>query len=125
MKTMLWKFYFWVVLALDMTAFIMPQERRIWETFDMGFFLVALIGLFGFCWGKQMVGRVFWQIFFVGLLSWIGCYVFILTPVSSVISQADSLKLPSRVLSSLAIIPHIPLIAALYLYSFRRSDIWQ
>jgi hypothetical protein len=122
---MLWKFYFWLVLALDMTAFVMPQQRRVWETVDMGMFLLALFGLFGFCWGKRMLSRLFWQVFLVCLLLWIGCYAFVLAPIPAVASQAGSMKLPVQLLSSLAIVPHIPLIAALYLYSFRSAEIWE
>jgi hypothetical protein len=124
MKTMLWKFYFWVILALDMIAFVMPQQRRVWETVDMGVFLLALFGLFGFCWSKQMLSRLFWRISLVCLLAWIGWYAFVLAPVPAVASQAAGMKLPSRLLTGLAIVPHIPLVVALYLYAFRSAEVW-
>jgi hypothetical protein len=125
MKTELWKFYFWVICALDMIAFAMPQQRRVWETIDTGVFLVALFGLFGYCWSKQIFTRLFWRIFLVCLFCWIGCYIFVLAPMPAVASQAGKMKLPPQVLGSLAVVPHIPLIVALYLYCFGKAEIWE
>jgi hypothetical protein len=129
MKPMFWKFYFWVVLSLDLIAFVTPlglqQDRRVWETIDMGVFLLAFIGLFGFCWGKQMLSRLFWQVFLVCLLLWIGCYVFAVPAMPLIASRASSLHVPSQLISSLAIVPHLPLIVALYLYSFKSDDLWR
>jgi hypothetical protein len=81
MKTMLWKFYFLVILSLDMIAFSMPRQRRLLETIDMGIFLIALFGLLGYCWSKQLLIRLFWWVFLACLLVWIGFYTFVLRPI--------------------------------------------
>jgi hypothetical protein len=132
MKTLLWKYYFWAVLTLDVISFVMPFERRIWEMAEIGFFLVALLGLFGYCWEKQMVSRLFWQIFFAAFLCWIPLYFFILPRYFSILPpatvQAGLGKTPLLTLFTLAavtVLVHVPLFAALFLYAFRRGDIWE
>jgi hypothetical protein len=125
MKTLLWKSYFWAILALDMISFVMPMDRRMWETVEMGFFVVALIGLFGYCWKKQILNRVFWQIFFVAFLCWMVVYFFILPPLSV---QETKGSLPPFAFVALAVATvalHVPLATGLFFYSFRRADIWQ
>jgi hypothetical protein len=124
MKTMLWKFYFWVVLALDIMSFVMPQQRRPWEDVDMGLFLVALLGLFGYCWARRIMSRLFWQIFLCCFLIWIGCYAFVIEPLPSVVAQAVRFGMNSRIIIALGILPYAPLIVALYLYSFGKTDVW-
>jgi hypothetical protein len=42
-----------------------------------------------------------------------------------VAAQAVRLRFPVRVLSSMALVPHIPLIIGLYLYAFRRPEFWR
>lgn len=129
MKTMVWKFYFWVVFSLDMISFVTPlgvsEQRRVWETLDMGFLLIGFIGLFGFCWDKQMFGRLFWQIFLPCFLTWICFYLYILTPLPSVAAQAVRFRFPVHVITSVALVPHIPLIIGLYLYAFKRPEFWR
>lgn len=122
---MLWKFYFWFVLALDLRAFIWPSSRRVWETIDTVFFVCALFGLFGYCWEKTMVARVFWQVFLFVFLAWIAFYIAIPAPMPSVLEFAARLRLPSQLVSAFSVVPYLPLIAALYLYAFKRPELWQ
>jgi hypothetical protein len=121
---MAWKFYFWFMLALDMAAFIWPTARRPWETIEPVFFVSALIGLFGFCWQKATISRLFWQVFLFVFLVWMAAYIFIAAPLPSVLDLSGRTHLPVRLVSSFAIIPYAPLIVALYLYAFKRPDIW-
>jgi hypothetical protein len=125
MKTLLWKYYFWAVLALDVISFVMPFERRIWEMAEIGFFLVALAGLFGYCWEKQMVSRLFWQIFFVAFLCWIPLYFFVLPPIPVQASLGKTPPLTLFTLAAVTVLVHVPLFAALFLYGFKRRDIWE
>jgi hypothetical protein len=124
MKALVWKYYFWVILALDMVSFIMPLERRVWEIAETGFFLVALCGLFGFCWGWRILSRLFWQLFLVAFLSWLTFYFCIRPPQAM---QATLARIPVFTFAALAAVTallHIPLVSALFLYAFRRADIW-
>jgi hypothetical protein len=128
MKTVLWKFYFWIVVFLDGMAFVMPQDvmqRRAWETLDMGFLATAFFGLFGFCWGRPLLGRVFWQVFLACFVGWTCFYMYFLTPLSALAVQADHLKISVRLLATVGLVPHLPLLVALYLYAFRRQDLWR
>jgi hypothetical protein len=132
MKTLLWKYYFWAVLALDVISFVMPLERRVWEMAEIGFFLVALLGLFGYCWKKQMLNRLFWQVFFVAFLCWIPLYFIVLPRYFNILpplpSQTGLGKTSPAMIFTLAavtIMVHVPLFAALFLYAFKRGDIWE
>jgi hypothetical protein len=125
MKTFLWKYYFWVVLALDVISFVMPLERRVWEMVEIGFFLVALLGLFGFCWERQLLTRLFWQIFFVAFLCWIPMYFFVLPPVSIQAGLGKTSTATAFMLAAVTVGVHIPLFAALFMYGFKRGDIWE
>jgi hypothetical protein len=124
MKEIIWKFYFWALLTADMISFIVPLNRRIWEMLEMCFFLIAIAGLFGYCWKKQIFARIFWQIFFTVFLCWIIFYYFFLPhmPLGPGLE-----KTPFTVffgIAALVIGLHLPLIAALFLYAFKRKDIW-
>jgi len=125
MKTLLWKYYFWAVLALDLVSFIMPYERRVWEMVDMGFFLVALAGLFGFCWKKQLVARLFWRIFFAAFLCWIPVYFFVFPPASVQADIGKASPVAVFALAAVTIALHVPMFAGLFLYGFGRGEIWE
>jgi hypothetical protein len=125
MKTLLWKYYFWAVLTLDVMSFVMPLERRVWEMVEMGFFLVALAGLFGYCWEKQILNRLFWQIFFGAFLCWIPLYFFILPPIPIQSSLGKTPPLTVFTLAVVTVAVHVPLFAALFMYAFKRGDIWE
>ena len=125
MKKTLWHIYFWGIVALDIIGFVLPQSRRIFETIDTAIVLVALMGLFGFCFEKKMLSRLFWQIFFAGFVIWVSVYYFILPPLPAVTEHAMHLRMPVRIVTTFGLLPHIPLFVALYLYAIRRSSIWQ
>lgn len=125
MTPLFWKAYFWLITMIDIISFVWPQERRIYETVDSGFILMAFIGLFGFAWSKQLFNRLFWQLFLIFIGIWFCVYLFFIPPVASIINQAASFKLPLIVISILAMLPHIPLLLALYFYAFRDKRIWK
>jgi hypothetical protein len=125
MKTLLWKYYFWAVVALDVVSFVMPLERRVWEMVEIGFFLVALAGLFGYCWEKQLVSRLFWRIFFAVFCCWIPLYFFVLPPTAMQAGLGKTPQVTVFMLAAVTVAVHVPLFAALFLYGFKRSDIWE
>ncbi len=125
MRSAVWKFYFWMILALDMVSFVMPLDRRAWEFIETGLFLVALCGLFGYCWERRIVARLFWQVFLVVFLGWLLVYFFI---IPSPVRQASTAGLAEPTIIALVAVTallHVPLVWALFAYGFRRGDIWE
>jgi hypothetical protein len=125
MTPLFWKTYFWLITMIDILSFVWPQERRIYETVDSGFILLAFIGLFGFAWSRQLFNRLFWQLFLIFMVLWFLVYLFFIPPVTSVINQAASIKMPLFVMGILAMLPHVPLLIALYFYAFGDKAIWK
>jgi len=75
------------------------------------FFLLNLIGFYGFLWEKKILSRIFWQGFFAALI--------VLTIISLVIIEYTStVELVFVGGFSVAVI--IPV----YLYAFRRKELW-
>jgi hypothetical protein len=124
MKALVWKYYFWVILAFDMVSFVLPFDRRVWEIVETAFFFVALVGLFGFCWKRRIIARVFWQVFFAAFMCWILVYF---TIIRSQAMPASLASIPTPTLIMFAIVVgalHVPLAAGLYLYAFKKG-IWE
>jgi hypothetical protein len=125
MKTLLWKAYFWIIVFLDMISFVVSMDRRLWEMAEMGFFLVALIGLFGYCWERQILNRIFWQVFSVVFLCWLAVYFFVI-PRLPMQDAAGNLPIATVAgLIAVTIVMHLPLVTGVFLYAFRRGDIWE
>jgi|WetSurMetagenome_2_1015567.scaffolds.fasta_scaffold00186_15 hypothetical protein len=124
MKALAWKYYFWIILAFDMVSFVVPFERRAWEMAETLFFVVALVGLFGFCWKRRIIARPFWQIFFAAFLCWMPVY-FTLGGSHSMPANLVSVSRSTLMgLIAVAVALHVPLIVGLYLYSFGKG-IWE
>ena len=124
MKALAWKYYFWVILAFDMVSFVLPFERRIWEIVETFFFVVALAGLFGFCWKRKIFLRLFWQVFFAAFLCWILVY-FTLGRSQAMPASLVSISTPTLMaLAAVAVLLHVPLVFGLYLYAFGKG-IWE
>jgi len=124
MKPLAWKFYFWVILAFDMVSFVIPYERRIWEIAETGFFVVALCGLFGFCWERKIIAKLFWQLFFAAFLCWILVY-FTFGRSQAIQSSLSAVPLPTLVIVIIAVVVlHVPLFWGLFLYAFK-SKVWE
>lgn len=102
----------------------MPLERRVWELVETGFFLVALCGLFGFCWERRILSRSFWQLFVVAFLGWLTFYFCIRPPQGMQLSLEKIPVFTFAALAAVTALLHVPLVSALFLYAFRRADIW-
>jgi hypothetical protein len=124
MKLTAWKFYFWIILAFDMISFVLPFDRREWEIVETCFFVVALCGLFGFCWKRRIIGRLFWQVFFAAFLCWLLIY-FTLGRSQAMQTSLGSVPAPTLVVVAIvAAALHAPMVAGLFLYAFRRG-VWE
>ncbi len=87
------------------------------DYFDYLFWLIALIGVFGYCYGKRILTKKFWQIFLPFIIIWdlfIAFYEIDLEP-----------ELQEPILLSIVIIIYfvilLPEYIGLYLYSYKNQ----
>ena len=70
MKKTFWKIYFWFLLIAIIPTYLWQGFSRIWEVIDVILMLVAMLGLFAFCWQKKWFSSMFWKTFFYGYIIW-------------------------------------------------------
>ena len=120
---MFWKIYFCIILAVVILSHIMIGFPTVWEFLDLVANIVAMIGLWGFCWEYGVFRRLFWKSFAVAFVGWLIVYDFVI-PMPQDIAEINP-PLAYEVTSELVLIMLIvPWILALYLYSFRKSELW-
>lgn len=121
---MFWKIYFFVLVVL--LAFYHSSVRfpRIWEVLNLVIDVIALIGLFGFCWEKKIFKRLFWKTFLPICIIWSVLYQLFIPDIQKVYvaPYLGWFELADRIFS-LSI--NILLFIALYLYGFRRTELWE
>lgn len=121
---MFWKIYFGIlviILALYHPSVGFP---RIWEFIDLIHNIIAIVGLFGFCWERKIFTRLFWRIFLIVCIIWILLYQYYIPEIQRVyVAPAPQwFGLFDRVFS---LVMNILLLVALFLYGFRRSELWE
>lgn len=117
-----WKIYFWFILIFSAVAYLAQGSPSAWELIDLISFGVAIIGLFGFCWQKKLLGELFWRVFPVAFLVWNVFYQYFLPRLQD---PPDLVELPQPIVATIELIPFVPLIVALYLYGFKRTQLWK
>ena len=124
MKKTLWKIYFWFLLIVIIPTYLWQGFSRVWEIIDVILMLIAMIGLFGFCWQKRWISVIFWKIFFCGYIVWNIFQQYIL-PWPQVVQEAmekDIGGLSQPVVATINITIFIPLFIALYFYAFKNKE---
>ena len=124
MKKTFWKIYFWFLLIAIIPVYLWQGFSRVWEVIDVVLMLVAMVGLFAFCWQKRWFSLIFWKIFFGGYIVWNIFQQYIL-PLPQVVQETvekDMGGLSQPVLATINIVIFIPLFIALYLYAFRNKE---
>ena len=121
---MFWKIYFWVLVVL--LAFYHPSVGfpRIWEVIDLVIDVIAIVGLFAFCWEKRILTRLFWRAFFPICIIWNVFYRYFIPEIQKVYLAPDPDWFKS-VDIIFSLVMSILLFIALYLYAFRRSELWE
>ena len=118
----LWKIYFWFLLLPAIPTFLWVGFSRLWEVIDLIVVTISTVGLFGFCWRKKIITRLFWKFYFLVPLIWQFIYQFIipLHPKAQGITNAPAQVVGNTI--GLALLG--PLFYALYLYGFKRNELW-
>ena len=116
-----WKIYFWVIVILSGYSYIVIGFGRIWEFVDICIFATAFMGLYGFAWQKQVLSRSFWRAFFPAQIIWNIYYLYFMSLPESVAEEADMSRL---LFGTINLLPYIPLMIALFLYTYFKDEIW-
>lgn len=91
-------------------------------TIDFFILILAILGFFGFYWNKKIFTKVFWKIFFVLNLVWQIFSSFI--PLPQELLELEANMPPQWLINIILLILFTPLLIALYLYAFKRKNIW-
>ena len=121
---MFWKIYFWILLIFTVLYHVTLGFPRVWEVIDLVFNTIAIIGLFGFCWERSIFRRLFWKIFTPVFVVWLIFCSFIL-PESEKLEKINPPEWYNAIDLVFSLVLTLLLILALYLYSFRKSDLWE
>ncbi len=118
----LWKIYFWFTVALSAlglwSALMKPE---LITTIGMFVAIVPFVGMYGFCFSRKIAFRKFWKVvFFIYPLSDIVFCAFRFHPYSAEIGLVFI-----TVVYGLVFLLNLPSYIAIYLYAFKRSDVWE
>jgi hypothetical protein len=83
-----------------------------------------MIGLFAFSWQKKMFTQLFWKTYLPTYMIWNMFYQYFL-PRPKKVSEVDLGGLAQSMTATITWIIFIPLIIALYLYGFKRAELWK
>lgn len=127
-KSLLWKIYFWFLLIASMCA-VQGFIGNL-DIIDLLISVIALLGLYAFCWNKKILNQVFWKIFFLATIVWaiISTYILPLPPqlVEKITERGMTISQPIIYLSAtFGLILTLPLFLALYSYAFKSEGIWK
>jgi hypothetical protein len=118
----MWKAYFVIILILSIILYVWQGLPRFYEFIDVVIFAFALIGLYGYAWGKGILSQGYWKVFFFIMIIWNIVYHYFI-PVPAKV--AETLQGQSQAYSAtIGLIIFIPLIIAIYLYGYKRDDLW-
>ena len=118
MKRVLWKIYFFLLLAIAVITYIWQGFARFWGIIDLVIFILAMVGLYAYIWRKELITKIFWKVFFIITIFWNIFYLYILPLPEKVLESFEQSGMSNFTGSTLSLILFIPLIVALYLYAF-------
>ncbi len=113
----LWRIYFWVLILLSAPYYIKP-DLKITEMIDGVLFVIALVGLYGYCWYKKILSKDFWRIFFVVAIGW-NIFDLFTNPKGTEVMGEDFIA--GLFAIAFAVAFFIPLFIALYRYAFYKK----
>ena len=121
---MFWKIYFWISIVLLMFYYPTVGLSRIWEIINLLIDVLATIGLFGFCWEKKLFTKLFWRVFLPVCIIWAVVYGYFI-PEPQVVYLAPDPKWFQSVDKIFSAGWNILCFVALFLYAFRRPELWE
>ena len=124
---MFWKIYFYILIALYVPSYFYNFTiglNRFWEFLDISVTAFCLVGLFGFSWKKGIFSQQFWQSLFWGSIGWFIIYHYFM-PIPLQALEHFPPNLSQKVLATIEFIPLVPFYIALFIYAFKRSELWK
>ena len=118
MRKVKWKIYFIVILIAATPSYLKHGFERGWEIIDILIFYLALLGLFCFAWGKSILPKIFWKIFFFTQIIWNIFYLYFV-PLPDGVKELTQISQFN--LATINLIFYIPLFLALYFYAFTKK----
>jgi len=118
----MWKVYFVIILLISILSYIWQGLERVYEFIDVVIFAIALTGLYGYAWGKNIFSQGYWKIFFFIMILWNIYYHYFIPPPSKVAESLNGQSPQSA--ATIGLIMFIPLFIAIYSYGYRRDDLW-
>ena len=86
--------------------------------------LKIIVGLFGFCWEREIFSRLFWKCFIPVLIIWKILYGYFI-PELDKIAQINPPQWYESTDLAITWCLNILWLIALYLYAFRRQELWE
>lgn len=118
----MWKVYFVIIMVLSVVGYLMTGIPRFYEMIDLIIFAFAAVGLFGYAWEKGFISQGFWKVFFFVMIVW-NIYYHYFIPLPE--NVAEMLERQSQAFAAtMGLIFFIPLIVAIFLYGYKRDDLW-
>ncbi|MFH1564504.1 MAG: hypothetical protein ABIC82_01505, partial [bacterium] len=123
--------YFWFLLIASMCA--VQGFIGNWDIIDLLISVIALLGLYAFCWNKKILNQMFWKIFFLANIAWMIVLTYIIPPSQQLIEKLpekemmvfqQNIFLFSTIGLIISLILLLPLFVALYSYGFK-NNIWK
>jgi hypothetical protein len=117
-----WKIYFWILVILGLSTYVLQGFHRFWEVLDFLYFIGSMIGFGCFCWHKRMLSVSFWEIFLWTSLAWNILYLFVFPILPHYEIFRSGPKGFIYCLANFAFFT--PLEIALFLFAYKRKYIW-
>jgi hypothetical protein len=119
-----WKIYFIILSFLLLIAYfdIISKGSTFFDYLDIIISLIALLGLFGYSFRKQIFEMRLWQTWLFVIVNWDILYNLVLTHTLGVAQNNIKLGFIEYIISVFMVLPEY---IALYLYGFKSSDLWK
>ncbi|MCU7920517.1 MAG: hypothetical protein KZQ95_19500 [Candidatus Thiodiazotropha sp. (ex Epidulcina cf. delphinae)] len=122
---MIWKIYFFVLLLLYAiyvaAAILYPEVMRleIVDYIDLGFAMLALLGVFGYAFKKAVLNQSVWKVYLLFIILWDISFTVLR---DEWIGGEDLMyEILSLVIMALILIPQY---VAIFRYGFRSKQLW-
>jgi hypothetical protein len=124
--TLHWKIYAVLIGLLSFWGYFDTGLSRIWDLIDYLVFLIMYAGLVSFSWNKVLFQRRFWQLFFPVSVLWNIAYMFFIPGPSPEDVQGSSQLAAASIVSLIfVLLISLPTFIALFLYAYKRDDLWK
>jgi hypothetical protein len=121
-----WKIYFWALAILLLLGYsrILCTGPTVWEIVDIPISGLAIAGLYGYAYKKQLIHRSFWKGWFFVIILWDIFYNIVLSRVLGMTYRERTFEESELLCLAMNWSILVPVYAALYLYGYRSDDLW-